>query len=155
MGVQAGVCSVVALRLGLRRAILGGQLRRVLTVIGAVGVALVMASVAYAVVTATVGDGTANTDGSATVPVTVSCPGGAKVIEAHLTLSQDDQTIWGMGGIAGIRCNGRPHTYLARVVPVEGAFHAGTAFASPYVLVERRGGKTTESGGAGGTITLE
>jgi hypothetical protein len=60
-----------------------------------------------------------------------------------------------MGGIAGVRCNGRPHTYLARVGPVDGAFHAGTASASPYVLVEGRGGKTTESGGTGGSITLE
>jgi hypothetical protein len=132
-------------------------MRRVLIVIGAVGLALAVAPVAYAVVTATVGNGTANTDGSATVPVTVSCPGGAKVIEAHLTLSQDDQFISGMGGIAGVRCNGRPSTYLVRVVPwdVDRAFHAGTAVASPYVLVERRGGKTTESGGTGGSITLE
>ena len=129
-------------------------MRRVLIVIGAVGLALVVAPVAYAVVTATVGDGTANTDGSASVPVTVSCTPGAKVIEAHVTLSQDDQTISGMGGIAGVRCNGRPRTYLVRVVPVEGAFHAGTAFASPYVLVERRSGKTTESGGTAGSITL-
>ncbi len=130
-------------------------MRRTLTVIGVVALTLVVAPVAYAVVTATVGDGTANTDGSATVPVTVSCPGGTRVLEAHVTLSQDNQTISGMAGIAGVRCNGRPRTYLVRVVPLEGAFHAGTAFASPYVLVEHRSGSTTESGGTGSTITLQ
>ena len=130
-------------------------MRRTLIVTGGVVLALVVAPVAYAVVTATVGDGTANADGSASVPVTVTCPAGARVIEAHLTLSQDDQAISGMAGIAGVRCNGRPRTYLVRVVPLEGAFHAGTAFASPYVLVERRSGNTTESGGTGRSITLE
>ena len=129
-------------------------MRGTFLVVGAVALALVVVPVAYAVVTATVGDGTANTDGSASVPVTVSCPGGSTVIEALVTLSQDDQTISGMAGIPGVRCNGRPRTYLARVVPVEGAFHVGTALASPYVLVERRNGKTTESGGTGGSITL-
>jgi hypothetical protein len=128
--------------------------RRALVVIGAVGLALVVAPVAYAVVTATVADGTVNTGGSASVPVTVSCPAGTRVIEAHLTLSQDNQTISGTGGIAGVRCNGRAHTYLVRVVPPEGAFHSGAAFASPYVLVERRSGNTTESGGTAATITL-
>lgn len=129
-------------------------MRGTLVVVGAVALALVIAPVAYAVVTATVGDGTANTDGSASVPVTVSCPAGTKVIEALVTLSQDDQTISGMGGIAGVRCNGRARTYLVRVAPTQGAFHAGTAFASPYVLVQRRSGNTTESGGTGGSITL-
>jgi hypothetical protein len=128
---------------------------RTLIVIGVVALTLVVAPVAYAVVTATVGDGTVNTDGSATVPVTVSCPAGTRVIEALVTLSQDEQTISGMAGIAGVRCNGRPRTYLVRVVPLEGAFYAGTAFASPYVLVERRNGSTTESGGTGSSITLQ
>ena len=130
-------------------------MRRTLIPIGVVALAFVVTPVAYALVTATVGDGTVNSDGSASVPVTVSCPPGAKVIEAHLTLSQDEQTISGMAGIAGVRCNGRPRTYLVRVVPLDGAFHAGTATASPYVLVELPRGNTTESGGTGGTITLQ
>lgn len=130
-------------------------MRRTLIVIGVVALALVVAPVAYAVVTATVGDGTANPDGSASVPVTVSCPTGSKVLEAFVTLSQDHQTTSGMGGIAGVRCDGRPHTYLVRVVPGEGAFHPGTAFASPYVLVESRHGHTTESGGTARSITLK
>jgi hypothetical protein len=116
---------------------------------------LLVAPEALAEVTATAGNGVVNADGSATVPVTVSCPAGSRVLEAHLSLSQDDQTISGMGGIAGVRCNGRPRTYLVRVVSFSGAFHAGTAFASPFVLVQSRRSKTTESGGAFSEITLQ
>ena len=129
-------------------------MRGTLILISIVALALVAAPVAHAVVTATVGDGTVNPDGSASVPVTVSCPPGAKVIEAHVTLSQDAQTISGTAGIAGVRCNDRPRTYLVRVVPLEGAFHAGTAVASPFVLVQPARGDATESGGTSGNITL-
>lgn len=112
------------------------------------------ASAAQAAAVATAGDGKANPDGSATVPVTITCSPGARVLEAHLTLSQDEQTIWGMAGIANVRCTGRPRTYAVTVRPYDGNFHLGVAFASPYILVEDRRTGTTESGGTFSVIEL-
>jgi hypothetical protein len=128
--------------------------RRGLILVGVVAVMLVVAPVAHAAVTAVAGDGTVSADGSATVPVTFSCTPGSVVIEAHLTLSQDDQRVSGTAGIPGVRCTGKPRTLLVRVVPVDGAFHPGAAFASPFLLVQNRRTGTTESGGTGATITL-
>ena len=129
-------------------------MRRRLILVGVVAAVLVVAPTAYAAVTAAAGDGTVNADGSATVPVTFSCSPGSVVIEAHITLSQDDQKISGTAGIAGVRCTGRPRTLLVKVVPVDGAFHPGTAFASPFLLVQNRRTSMTESGGTSATITL-
>ena len=122
--------------------------------LGTVLAALVAAPTAYAAVSVSVSDGTVNADGSATVPVSISCSPGSVVLEAHLSLSQDDGAIWGMAGIADVRCTGKPKTYMVTVWPYDGAFHAGTAYASPYVLTQRRGTGTTESGGSGGPISL-
>lgn len=129
-------------------------MRRFLILSGALAVALILATGAQAAVTVSVGDGRANADGSATVPVTVTCPPGSFVLEAHLTLSQDDQAIWGQAGLGRIRCNGRPQIFLVTVTPFQGSFHSGTAYASPYVLVQFRGTGATESGGTASTITL-
>jgi hypothetical protein len=121
-----------------------------------VAAVLIVAPAAYAAVTATAGDGTVNADGSATVPVTVACTPGSTILEAFLSLSQDDQSISGMGGIAGVRCTGRPRTFQVTVTPLNGAFHSGEASASPFVLVQsRRPGGGTESGGTSSTITLQ
>jgi hypothetical protein len=129
-------------------------MRRSLIFVGTLVVALLVAAGAQAAVTVSVGDGRANTDGTATVPVTVTCPPGSFVLEAHLTLSQDDQAISGQAGLGRIRCNGRPQTFLVTVTPFQGSFHAGAAYASPFILVQFRGTGETESGGSASTITL-
>ena len=123
--------------------------------VGSVLAALVAAPAAHAAVSVSVSDGTGNPDGSATVPVSISCSPGSVVLEAHLSLSQDDGAIWGIAGIANVRCTGRATTYLVTVRPHEGAFHSGTAYASPYVLVQRRGTGATESGGSAASISLQ
>jgi hypothetical protein len=133
---------------------LGGSVMRLLVFIGVLGVGLIAAATASAAVTVSAGDGTVVADGSATVPVTIACTPGSRVLEAHLTLSQNDQAVSGTAGISGVRCNGRPATYLVTVRPNEGSFQAGTAFASPFVLVQRRGTGETESGGTSAEITL-
>jgi hypothetical protein len=130
-------------------------MRRSLFVLWAVAGALVAAPVAQAVVAVSVGNGTVNPDGSATVPVSISCEPGSVVLEAHLTLSQDDQAISGTSGIGNVRCTGRARTYLVTVTPQQGAFHPGTAFASPFVLVQSRRTGATESGGTASNITLQ
>ncbi len=123
--------------------------------LGALMAALVAAPAAHAAVSVSVSNGTVNPDGSATVPVTIFCSPGSEVLEAHLTLSQDDQTISGMAGIAGVRCTGKARTYLVTVTPFQGSFHAGTAHASPFVLVQNRRTGETESGGSAATISLQ
>ncbi len=122
--------------------------------VGTVLTALVAAPAAHAAVSVSVSDGTVNADGSATVPVSISCSPGSVVLEAHLSLSQDDGAIWGMAGIANVRCTGKTTTYMVTVRPYDGAFHAGTAYASPYVLTQRRRTGTTESGGSAASISL-
>lgn len=129
-------------------------MRRLLVVASLSVLGLAAAPLAHAVAAASAGDGTANPDGTATVPVTITCDPGSVVLEAHLTLSQGDGSVWGMSGIANVRCTGRPRTYLVTVRPTEGAFAAGAAYASPYVLVQDRRTGGTQSGGTASTITL-
>jgi hypothetical protein len=130
-------------------------MRQCLTLVFVLAGALLGPPLVQASVFVSAANGTVNPDGSATVPVTVACDPGDVVLEAHLTLSQDDQTISGMRGIGSVRCTGRARTYLVTVAPFEGAFHAGTAYASPYVLVQDRRTGETESGSAASYITLE
>jgi hypothetical protein len=130
-------------------------MRRSLCFLCALAGALIVGPAAQAAVSISVANGTVNADGSATVPVSVSCEPGRVVLEAHLTLSQDDQTISGTGGIGNVRCTGRVRTYLVTVTPFQGAFHSGTAFASPFVLVQNRRTGETESGGTASNITLQ
>jgi hypothetical protein len=129
-------------------------MRRSLIFVGVLVLALALAAGAHAAVTVSVSDGRANADGTATVPVTVSCPPGSFVLEAHLTLSQDDQATSGQAGLGRIRCNGRAQTLVVTVTPFQGSFHPGPAYASPFVLVQFRGSGDTESGGNASTITL-
>jgi hypothetical protein len=73
-------------------------------------------------------------DSAVSAVVKVKCDAGDQVLEAHLSLSQDDQTIFGQAGIP-VRCDGKSREYRVAVSPLDGAFHAGDAFASAFVLV--------------------
>lgn len=93
-------------------------------------------------------------DGAVRVVVVVSCDPGDQVLEAHLSVSQDDQTVSGQAGIP-VRCNGRSRQYRVTVAPLEGAFHEGDAFASAFVLTcADPACGTTEQGQDARTITV-
>jgi hypothetical protein len=93
-------------------------------------------------------------DGAVSAVVVVSCDRGDQVLEAHLSVSQDDQTISGQAGIP-VRCDGKSRKYPVTVSPLEGAFHTGNAFASAFVLTcaDPMCG-TTEQGQAARTIRV-
>lgn len=94
---------------------------------------------------------------AARVKVRVACdPVGDVVqpLEAHLTLSQDDQAIFGQGGIAGVVCDGRLRWYVAQVHVFDGAFHRGTAHGSGFVLICDETGSTCEQAQASRDIKL-
>ena len=85
-------------------------------------------------------------DGGAAVlvDVTVSCAGGSDVLEAFVYVTQDGQQSRFVP--IPVRCGGRARTYTLRVPAPEGTtFHAGTASASGYVLVDRTGDVTSTS----------
>jgi hypothetical protein len=86
--------------------------------------------------------------------VVASCDLGHQVLEAHLSVSQDNQAIFGQTGIP-VRCDGKSRKYRVTVTPLEGAFHAGDAFASAFVLTcaDPTCG-TTEQGQDARTITV-
>jgi hypothetical protein len=65
--------------------------------------------------------------------VVASCDRGDRVLEAQLSVSQDNRALSGQAGIP-IRCDGKSRKYRVMVGPFEGAFHAGGAFASAFVL---------------------
>lgn len=94
-------------------------------------------------------------DGAVRVVLVASCDEGHDVLEAFVSVSQDDQSISGRAGIP-LRCTGRPRTYRVRVKPLEGSFHAGEAYASAYVLTcaDPPTCSTTEQGQAARTITV-
>jgi hypothetical protein len=72
----------------------------------------------------------------ATVPcavVVASCDPPDQVLEAQLSVSQDNQVLSGQAGIP-VRCDGKSCKYRVTVGPFEGALHAGDAFASAFVL---------------------
>jgi hypothetical protein len=77
----------------------------------------------------------------------VSCPNGAEVLEAGITMSQDDQQIFGEGFISQIRCNGRKRWHSFQASSTDMPFHRGVAYVSAYVLVEISGGNDTLSAG--------
>jgi hypothetical protein len=86
--------------------------------------------------------------------VVVSCDQGHQVLEAHLSVSQDNQAIFGQTGIP-VRCDGKSRRYRVTVTPVEGAFHTGEAFASAFVLTCTDSScGTTEQGQDARTITV-
>ena len=91
-------------------------------------------------------------DGGAAVlvDVTVSCAGGSDVLEAFVYVTQDGQQ--SPFAAIPVRCGGT-RTYTVRVPAPSGAtFHAGTASASGYVLVDKKG--TTSSTSPGQTLTI-
>ena len=78
------------------------------------------------------------------VGVTVRCAGGSDVLEAFVYVSQDGQQSAFVP--IPVRCGGRARTYVVRVPAPEGfAFHAGTASASGFVLVDKKGNVTSAS----------
>ncbi len=79
------------------------------------------------------------------VEVQVTCPQGKDVLEAHISVSQDDSATYGFSGIP-VKCTGKPHTYRTIVTAQQGQFHTGTAYASAYVLLYDPATGTTESG---------
>jgi hypothetical protein len=94
------------------------------------------------------------TSGAVRAVVVASCDAGHQVLEAHLSVSQDNQAIFGQAGIP-VRCDGKSRKYRVTVTPLEGAFHAGDAFASAFVLTcaDPTCG-TTEQGQDARTITV-
>jgi hypothetical protein len=93
-------------------------------------------------------------DGSVIARVTVTCDPGREVLEAHLTISQDDQRISGTSGISRIRCDNRPHKVKVRVTPLEGSFHVGDGFASAFILRYDPNTGETEQGQDSRSITV-
>jgi len=93
--------------------------------------------------------------GSVVARLTITCDPGREVLEAHLTISQDDQRISGTAGISGTRCDNRPHTVKVRVTPVEGAFHEGEASASAFISRLDPNTGTTEQGQDSQAITVQ
>jgi hypothetical protein len=92
--------------------------------------------------------------GSVIARLTITCDSGREVLEAHITISQDDQRTSGTAGISRIRCDGRPHTVRVKVTPLEGAFHEGDAFASAFISRLDPNTGTTEQGQDARTITV-
>jgi hypothetical protein len=93
-------------------------------------------------------------NGALRAVVVASCDPGHQVLEAHLSVSQDDQAIFGQAGIP-VRCDGKSRKYRVTVTPTEGDFHAGDAFGSAFVLTcaDPTCG-TTEQGQDARTITV-
>jgi hypothetical protein len=89
------------------------------------------ASTDFAVVVQTQGELTR--DGTALVPVTITCPADAVVIEALLTLGQQQASA--LGPIVGATCDGTARVFTARVTSTGKAFHPGSVNASAYVLI--------------------
>ena len=73
--------------------------------------------------------------GAVLLRVVITCDAPGDVVEAFVTLSQDNQAIFGQGGIGGVRCDGKRHHHRALVRTPQGNFHKGTGYASAYVLV--------------------
>ena len=93
--------------------------------------------------------------GSVVGQVRVSCPQGSSVLEALVTLSQDNQHLFGQGAIAGITCNGRSEWYQFQVAPQGEPFHRGHAHTSAFVLVLLASGVETLSGGHSRSINVQ
>jgi hypothetical protein len=86
------------------------------------------------------------------VEVTVSCTGGSDVLEAFVYVTQDGQQS-PFTPIA-VRCGGGDRTYQVRVpAPPGSIFHAGSASASAFVLVAKKGDVSSASPGSALVIT--
>jgi hypothetical protein len=93
--------------------------------------------------------------GAVRLVVVASCDPGDQVLEAHVSVSQDNQTIVGQTGIP-LGCDGKARKYRVTVRPLQGAFHAGDAFASAFALTctDPPTCGTTEQGQDARTITV-
>jgi hypothetical protein len=67
-------------------------------------------------------------NGAVRAVVVASCDPGHQVLEAHLSVSQDNQAVFGETGIP-VRCDGKSRKYRVTVTPSEGEFHAGDPLA--------------------------
>ena len=123
--------------------------------LAAAAIALLVAPTASAAVLATVEPMAKIIDRGAGViaRITVECDEGWQVLEANVTVSQDNQAVSGTAGIPGVTCDGKAHKYRVQVNAQEGSFRKGEAHASAFVLVLNEGG-TTEQGQASGTIKI-
>jgi hypothetical protein len=93
-------------------------------------------------------------NGAVRVVVEVSCDPGDVVLEAHLSVSQDHQGAFGETGLP-VHCDGQSRTYRVMVTSFEGAFRAGEAYASAFVLTcPDPSCVTTEQGQDARTITI-
>lgn len=86
--------------------------------------------------------------------LTITCDLGREVLEAHLTISQDDQRTSGTARISRIQRDNRAHTVSVTVTPLEGAFHEGEAFASAFILRLDSNTGTTEQGQDSHMVTV-
>jgi hypothetical protein len=79
------------------------------------------------------GGGSISDDGQrVTVRVSAFCPNGWDVLEANVSVSQDDAS--GLGGL-GVACSGRRVSTRATVVSFGGAYEVGLASASVFILL--------------------
>jgi hypothetical protein len=72
-------------------------------------------------------------NGAVGAVVVASCDPGDQVLEAQVSVSQNNRVLSGQAGIP-VRCDGKSRKYRVMVGPFLGAFHAGGAFASAFVL---------------------
>jgi hypothetical protein len=86
------------------------------------------------------------------VRLTVTCDPGRDVLEAHVSVSQDEAS--GMAGIPGIVCDGSPHRHRVRVGTFEGSYDRGEAFASAFILRIDPVTQETEQGQDSRTVTV-
>jgi hypothetical protein len=87
------------------------------------------------------------------VSVKVSCPAGREVLEAFVSVGQNDDAVTGTAGLPVV-CDGSPSVYTARVEALEGSYQPGKARASAFVLVLDQSTGTTEQGQDGRTVRI-
>jgi hypothetical protein len=75
-------------------------------------------------------------DGQAVrVKVTVKCEPPAEVLEALVTVHQDEGAAFGEAGITSVVCDGKKRTHRVAVEALDSTFGRGEAFVSAFVLV--------------------
>jgi hypothetical protein len=86
------------------------------------------------------------------VRLTVTCDPGLETLEAHVSVSQDEA--FGMAGIPGPNCDGRPHSHRVRVGNFGGTYDKGEAFASAFILRIDPATSQTEQGQDSRTVRV-
>ncbi len=69
------------------------------------------------------------------VEVKVKCNPPAEVLEALVTVSQDEGAAFGEAGITSVTCDGKKRTHTVAVQALDSTFRLGEAFVSGFVLV--------------------